>query len=519
MLVVLSDLHLTDRTSGVQAVCADTYQAMFKMLRERADAVGATEVTILYLGDIFDMIRTTTWFEHEDVHPWDTDGDPRVVGVAHRILRQIAGERVDIFRGQIPDYFEEKKWSEVEEGLKEREQKRLQENPRIFELLRNPDLGLVAGRPRKVTNLYIPGNHDRILNTAPRLRRAVREILNIQDGRGAGDEFPTTVELPDYGVFARHGHEWDEMSFATGRRVSVRRQLEIDARDYATPPISELMALEFSSRLPPMVRNRLIRSGVSVKDALAVEDRLSELDDVRPTHAIFPWIVQQVSGTPAEEITRKVMRELAERVLAHEFYRRCKDRPRHLPVLLWVMRHLWLPGMLPLFRLVGEFGGIVVQRHMRRAGRREVALLQAARNGSPSESRFPWLRFFLVGHTHLPIQWPATRLEGSDTDVLYVNTGTWRPYHHQALDSRGFCRIESLTCTLVLQRRFDKNVTVDEPTLEQWSWQSAKKSPEAVPAALKPVGTGLGNRLRSMLESAQSQFTPRRPLDGAPERP
>ncbi len=71
MLVIISDLHLTDGTSG-ETISAGAFRVFRQRLRDlaydaskRADGTyrPIEEMDILLLGDVFDLIRSTKWLE------------------------------------------------------------------------------------------------------------------------------------------------------------------------------------------------------------------------------------------------------------------------------------------------------------------------------------------------------------------------------------------------------------------------------------------------------------------------
>lgn len=496
MLVVLSDLHLTDRTSGVQAVSASTYEAMFQDLRRRATESRAESITVLYLGDIFDMIRTTSWFEGpHDSRPWmiheGLDPNDPAVEMASRILDQIAGV-ADISSDRSLSTVPPEYRPDFQRRYEQREQELREQNRRIIELLANPPL-LPAGGTGVVHKVYVPGNHDRILNCHPRLRRQVREILKLGDSEA---RFPNFWEGQEYGVFARHGHEWDHGSFAHARWVTKRSSYQIPDEYYMEAPVSEFLALEMSSRLPVEIRDHLLREKPRGKEQVSkildFEERLSALDDVRPMMAIGNWLQEQARRRKFEQTTASAVKSLARSVRTQSFFRSLPgDRvPLVTRLYLAAMASAWLPfpWLVSLIGKLALFAPEAIARDMRAAGKREVHLLckePRDRQWTPDpaarthNARFASLRYFLTGHTHLPVQWPATRWFTAHNhtwkSVLYVNTGTWRPYHHQALDGTGFSPVENLTCTLVFCSNWDKGRRSKEqgPLLEQWSWQSS----------------------------------------------
>ena len=73
MLVFISDLHFMEETAGHYNIPADAFKKFLKNIKVRSDKTKNKdkEVKILFLGDIFDLLRTEEWFkEKEEDRPW-----------------------------------------------------------------------------------------------------------------------------------------------------------------------------------------------------------------------------------------------------------------------------------------------------------------------------------------------------------------------------------------------------------------------------------------------------------------
>jgi hypothetical protein len=98
MLVIISDLHLTDGTSG-ETIKPGAFQALGENLRELAyDASWRSEkkyvpvegIDLVLLGDILDVIRSTSWFDAPaHIRPWGDQDDPRFSEMVSRITKDI----------------------------------------------------------------------------------------------------------------------------------------------------------------------------------------------------------------------------------------------------------------------------------------------------------------------------------------------------------------------------------------------------------------------------------------------
>ncbi len=71
MLIIVSDLHLMDGSSGQHYLGVDVFQRIFRDLGTKAREAGAKDIKIVFLGDIFDLIRTEQWFTIDpEERPW-----------------------------------------------------------------------------------------------------------------------------------------------------------------------------------------------------------------------------------------------------------------------------------------------------------------------------------------------------------------------------------------------------------------------------------------------------------------
>ena len=176
MLVVISDIHLTD-LSTAHNVHATAFDLMCKEITTAAQAKGAVELHVVLLGDIFDLVRTDFWHRTTtpDQRPWGGDLDPET-GM-NRNTALIQTQFATVLAGVLATP-EAKALITVLNGL-----------------------SALTNLPTKVS--YVVGNHDRVFNNFPALQQQVRAVL-------PGIEFANLFKADEYGVLARHGHEWDE---------------------------------------------------------------------------------------------------------------------------------------------------------------------------------------------------------------------------------------------------------------------------------------------------------------------
>lgn len=164
MLIFASDIHLTDALQNATIPRVDTFERFWTRITA---ARGNRPAHLCFAGDLFDIVRSPTWFD-EKVRPYDdpgTDLERRVEKIVDSVLA-----REEAFFTAIR--------KRVETG--------------------------------ELAIHYILGNHDRLLRFAPRARRAIWKALS---GRDEDVEFPNELTFPEHKVLAYHGHRTDPVNY------------------------------------------------------------------------------------------------------------------------------------------------------------------------------------------------------------------------------------------------------------------------------------------------------------------
>ncbi len=87
MLVFLSDVHMTDGSSG-ETIKPTAFRIVAENICKLADTVKPLEeMRLVLLGDIFDIIRSAQWLANA-VRPWDVAG-PMQEQIVQQILDKI----------------------------------------------------------------------------------------------------------------------------------------------------------------------------------------------------------------------------------------------------------------------------------------------------------------------------------------------------------------------------------------------------------------------------------------------
>ena len=401
MIVIVSDLHLTDGSSG-----ETIEEGAFRVFRERLrdlvyDASKRVDgryepirqVDVILLGDILDIIRSDQWCAAPpEVRPWGCVNDPRVQEKVRTITEAILKHNA----GAIAI-------------LRSLSQEKVITVPRVMDegAATSRDPGASGHVPVQIRLHYMIGNHDWMyhLPGAPyeEIRGFIRRELGLANPPGPFPHDPKesaviTQLYRDHRIFARHGDIYDNLNFERTRDASS---------------LGDAVVIELLNRFPELVVSRL---GPSLSDDC--KQGLKELDNVRPLQIIPVWLDGLLKNTctpnQAQEI-KSVWNTQAEQFLRTPFV----ERPGHFWFKLGV-------------RFSRDFSLSALSRFILRLKRRiqghpsfaPYALTEAAfRDGSAD--------FIVYGHTHW-YEVVALRAAPSDQGLLtqtYINSGTWRAVH------------------------------------------------------------------------------------------
>jgi UDP-2,3-diacylglucosamine pyrophosphatase LpxH len=418
MLVIFSDTHLTDGTSGktVKAgafrvfrdrLCELAYEASW---RKDGTYEPIQELTLLLMGDIFDAIRSTQWLETPNLRPWSNSDDSAFIQVvnlltdailkhnaaAFAILKSMSGEN----QVNVP-----KAGPNVQKDSRERQ-------------------------PVKVHIHYMIGNHDWFYHLPSKAYNPARlrivQALGLDSSHASGDAFPHRIEdsgagpirrvCEEHHLYARHGDIYDPVNFDGDRnKSSLGDALVVELIERFTVTV----ARDFGNRLS--------------KDSL---EGLNEIDNLRPYTVIPTWICAWLKETcPDAQVKRQIKRMWSD--LVHEFFKldyvrqqlslhhSFADRKRLLSFFVFhvgfkISTLITLPRFESVLALLARWVGTMDSAPSYKDAGQEPAL----KNREATYVTF--------GHTHqydfVPLRVPTKDLNISGGQV-YFNSGTWRPYH------------------------------------------------------------------------------------------
>jgi UDP-2,3-diacylglucosamine pyrophosphatase LpxH len=438
MLVVFSDLHITDGTAAVNPH-PTAFQALGVELAASAKAKSAKELEVVMLGDIFDVVRSDYWHRHVPAadRPWggrtldpgtgmnaEVDAAPQFDAVLDAVLRQeSAGALIGMVR----------------------------------------NLGERTGLAPRVT--YVVGNHDRVLNNFPSLRRRI-ETAFAPVRVVFGHEYASD----DYAILARHGHEWDEnchgWKFLTRVLQKRSRAGRFDEAVYRVMAIGEVVTAELMSGLIYHARQAL--PAPADRPFL---DHLVNINNLRPMTDVFRWL----TWTAADRYTAAcgdALRLALDGVLGNTLARRWDALKPDLLV------SGDLTDYLSKARAVLEYGGVGglrelvplyddVEAALNFVARRKDALFEGAAREAQALPDDSATQYILYGHTHFARHdCFAGRPDGRVR--MYVNTGTFLPLIQRSMD-RGFFDSNRMTYVCFYREDEDTQGRADAgPTMDVW---------------------------------------------------
>ncbi|MCC7539352.1 MAG: hypothetical protein IT379_24220 [Deltaproteobacteria bacterium] len=445
MLVVISDLHFVDGTAGDHNVSCDAFLIWMDDVLTLAEDKKAKTLDFLFLGDIFDLIRTAKWFDVPLAdRPW---GDPDINEHPTTLTNACRAKALEILEAIAT---ETKSHLEVLRGEHSGGRHRVAER-----------LKALTDGETTVRRLYVPGNHDRLYVVDSAIRKRVDELLGLTPGPITDSPSDHLYASEAHGVVARHGHEFDVWNFEGYGRSKQSGQY--DPLDYQRVPIGDVITTELVVRLPMEVRDRLRAAGVRANIVDGVYARLQNIENVRPTTAAIPWIWYEAgamsgsghvpgTATPWSDTERDAVVTIVQEAagaVGHDFM--------SLPfVRRWIREHdVWGFGwdeadkLQAIHRLLRAGFGIrglskfleMAEFVQRLTGHEDDPQRGAAFNEPLLASADH--HYVVCGHTHQFEQVALKVVNGHEK--LYLNSGTWRPRFFLADNKRDFVEWKEMT--------------------------------------------------------------------------
>jgi hypothetical protein len=427
VIVVISDLHLTDGTSGTQveagafSLFARLVGDMARHASHRGERFHLLEegLDLVLLGDILDLLRSPVW--------------PQRSSPGERVPRPwLPAEEIASTVGQIVDRILDRN----ADGLA------------VLRRLREEGATFHEGRTFRVPVRinYFVGNHDWMLRLPGSVYDGIR--WRVAKAMGLANDptrpFPHSMieaspdlagRIREHRLVLRHGDVYDRAAFTGDRNVSS---------------LGDGVVIELLNRFPETVRQEL-KLELDAPLYLA----LREIDNVRPFTLIPFWVLGVMrkfglEGKPAGRTIVDVWSRLVEQFFALDFVR-SRDRAwrwdevDELQIKFRLLKRFFSGKVQRA--LVGTVMGLVPDVH-RKYPRHALAETEI-QSGEAS--------YVAYGHTHEHAIRPlAVRREGASSGTAspcesaiptnarespaspsikqyYFNSGTWRPFYRQTL--------------------------------------------------------------------------------------
>jgi len=426
MLVIISDLHFVDGTAGEHNIPVDAFHIFFENLKSAAERLKkkkreVKEIKIVFLGDIFDLLRTEEWFEPlpEDERPW---------GTKEAKIKQHANDIFD---------------------------KIINANRATFTLL-SGNLTKKFGFHIEPERIYIPGNHDRLCNKYSNLREKVRKNLGIKPTE---TPFAHYFQDTEYGVFARHGHEYDKYNYEGATSYEYEGYMRV--------PIGDPITTELVARLPWQIMQHPVIRKLTPAQKIVLKRNLQEIENVRPFAATLEWLLYQVKENL---LIKEAIEDSVDKVITafntlkyvkrwykhHDKWLHFMDEADKIQLPLYLLEKFKIFSSERWMPLLEKAKGLIDKNDLLEAAPAEYSHL---------DSR---IRYVVYGHTHEPLQFPVRTIKTPESlkQYIYLNTGTWRTRYHKCKEGLGFIGWKNLTYT-VFYTKDERDL--DFPSFSTWT--------------------------------------------------
>ncbi len=455
MLVIISDLHFTDGSSG-QTIGASA----FKIFKDRINEIAyraskqngnsyqpIERIDILLLGDILDLIRSDVWLKNpKGIRPWSDLEDDATIGVIEEITRktlEFNKEALHVFKAL------QETESQLRANFRTYEKKKQKIQLPIPVINNRPAMRAAASampaslheaqqndhvdmhwQDVEVKIHYMVGNHDWFFHLKGERYNQIRQ--SIIDAMGlsnkANEPFPHEPDesaellkiLQDHKVLARHGDIYDNFNFEGNRdKASLGDAVVIELVNR----FPELVFQQYGDKLPP-----------------EFVEGLKELDNVRPIFHIPIWISGLLERTVKDKVVRKEVQKLWNRMV-NDFMKLdfIKERDTWVPF----DRIDQLQIALKISQLPFDFLNSLVLKLQKYLpdDPSSASFSKHAAAEKELECESSLYNYVVYGHTHHHELTPLRVCDMADgkgkVNKLYLNSGTFRAVHDLvALDER-----------------------------------------------------------------------------------
>ena len=407
MLVIISDLHLTDGTTG-DVLNSGAFEMFVERIHDLAIRASwraddhyrpIDRIDLVLLGDVLDLMRSQRWLE-TDARPWSDPTSAPVVDTVATIVDEILHRNRDGLAALRT----------ISESASIRLPPSTQSGQPVYS---------AEDVPVPVRTYYMVGNHDWFLHLRGGRYDIIRQKVAHQLGLANAhtEPFPHDPYESDellgvlrrHRVLARHGDIFDPINYG-------------ETRDTAS--LGDAIVIELVNRF---VAESMQQYGEDLPKAVALG--LLELTHIRPLLLIPVWIEGLLDRSGAHPELRRNMKRVWDR-LTDEFLQlsivRDYDTYSPFQIVDGLERSLKFSKRMS----IGWTAKVVTWLHELRGASSESYAQHAL---AEQDFRNRRARHIVYGHTHATecVPLDASHADGYVLNQTYFNTGTWRRVYRQ----------------------------------------------------------------------------------------
>ena len=395
MITIISDVHLRDEPTRTIDSRATEGFLTENLVPQIVDAK-AGQVTVIFLGDFVDINRSTYWVDGSSgtYVPW-SHWKETLNTITPGSVTPDSGFNSAEFERHIIAVLEKIRSANIRNyQLWER-----------FKSLNKEVWGNGGHRPKSISFLFVPGNHDRLVQYSEATRRKLVQDLKLD--QNPQQKFPWTIFDAPHSLLGFHGQAIDPMNF--GGKENEPKDFEKDPW-YDFPALGDVVTITLGVKLYQRFN-----------DDQTIQNMLADIDLVRPQVAALRWLLQRIAGNASLKQTLDAhIARLANEFLDDEFVK--------WNLSGWDKFRLWLVGRpesleeaLGLFQKIG--GDEQTQEEY------ADEMMKKIMKGNFMEwynKTYPSAPNIVSGHTHHALLTPILGESSARPQAMhYFNTGTW----------------------------------------------------------------------------------------------
>lgn len=459
MLVLLSDLHISDDSTSNNVDESAFVNILGPSIKESMSPKNknAKELNIILLGDIFDLVRTDHWVANkidDNDKPWNGTLNPSTA----------MNNNSALITSQFEEIMDKILITRSAQGL--------------ISMLNSFSSG-VNGKQTRIT--YVIGNHDRVLNNFPSLQNKIKSALS----NNLNVTFVSKAEEKEYGVLARHGHEYDNECYAIDLWNDVMQKSHPLKR--FSPELSKMMAIgevltaELMSGFIYKINEIFKKKNWNSPNDREFLYGLRDVNNLRPMTSMFIWLrwFSRNQQSKYQNALKAALLFALDNVLESKFAEQWDNTNK--PILRGYLAGD-ITDRLDAIRDDLKSGGLAkVEESMSRLldlksiidffvrNTNDDSLLKGAEEEFNDPSLDKDIQYIVFGHTHEARQ-DFFKADLSGKVKMYLNTGTYLPFIQLCRDNKGFANSHFMTMTFFYKNDEDtSNRKGLGPTCEIWS--------------------------------------------------